>query len=593
MALSAEEIDRIPGLSPEMKAQLKAREGSVSVTTPQYVNPPQESFTRAPTPSLPLAAYANPYNSMGAAGAQGAVIPAQGVVSVPPNPNAPPREATGDNTLEKQPPLPKQVAPRPAEPEKPQQLAQGAAGRGGGGYGGPSATKIQADYRDATLANVDEQIRNVENRREHDVTQAGLRWQQMDKDQTAVDAADANAQAEHKRRSQTAQAAMDDLNAKSDALAEYKEDPNSLWHNMNTGQKILGALALVAGAASPDGRNRALETLNRMQDKDIEAQRAAFNAKKESVGAKRTAFAHMMELYKDEDQAAAALHILQIDQAARRLELMTAGAKSGEVQLKANEAITALNQERATKAHEFEVQAYHAAHAGGGSEVPPILQQFFGKNGGAAFNTQFKAFAKRRTDLPPDQVYPAFINELMQAHGAKFGAKPGTGTLPRGPLATLATKSFEADAGVEQTVKKSGGMLYRGEPTPENPLGEIHARGENIPGAGVAQAVLQKGKRALNISDAVAQAGAKNTVKSAEASLLAGGNAATLEDKVEATRMVEPDNPAVLAQYLNEIERQSRAARKGIRVMKEHGVGVVPGVEEGTEWNEEDEQKGQ
>lgn len=87
-----------------------------------------------------------------------------------------------------------------------------------------------------------------------------------------------------------------------DAIMNQKLDPNRIWNNASTGAKIsagIGVLLSGLGAGLTGGPNLALESINKMVDKDIDAQ-------KTELGKKQTLFSMNMQKYRDVSMATAA-----------------------------------------------------------------------------------------------------------------------------------------------------------------------------------------------------------------------------------------------------------------------------------------------
>lgn len=94
-------------------------------------------------------------------------------------------------------------------------------------------------------------------------------------------------------------AAKADLDKTREAAFQGKEDPNRLWHNMSTGNKVMASIALILGGAGSGGNannNAALNTLNSAIDRDVQAQR---NDKANS----QNLYKANLERYKDADTA--------------------------------------------------------------------------------------------------------------------------------------------------------------------------------------------------------------------------------------------------------------------------------------------------
>ncbi len=108
-----------------------------------------------------------------------------------------------------------------------------------------------------------------------------------------------------------------DMLADARNLANYHEDPNHFWESRSTGQRMAGLIGVILGGFAQGmhgGPNAALDQLNRAQDKDIDAQRAKYNANKDSLVAKRSAYGMAMERFNHDDtKATMALRLSMLD----------------------------------------------------------------------------------------------------------------------------------------------------------------------------------------------------------------------------------------------------------------------------------------
>lgn len=87
------------------------------------------------------------------------------------------------------------------------------------------------------------------------------------------------------------------------AIREEKIDPNRLWNNMSTGNKIGASLGILlsgigAGLQGPGARNMAMDVIDKTIDRDIEGQ-------KMELGKKQTLFSENLRRIGDERSAAA------------------------------------------------------------------------------------------------------------------------------------------------------------------------------------------------------------------------------------------------------------------------------------------------
>lgn len=111
------------------------------------------------------------------------------------------------------------------------------------------------------------------------------------------------------------------------AAREAEIDPNRLFHNMDTGQKILAAFGLVLGGiATPvtGGVNRAWEIMENAIDKDIEVQREAWNRRQGRFRVAGDAFSLAMRMNIDQMSAMKMSKALILDDLETRLSSLQA-----------------------------------------------------------------------------------------------------------------------------------------------------------------------------------------------------------------------------------------------------------------------------
>ena len=120
------------------------------------------------------------------------------------------------------------------------------------------------------------------------------------------------AQAEDRTRQENyRQEALAGVSAESDKLREdilnSKIDPNRLWRDQGAGQHAASLVGIILGgigAGMSRGPNMALETINRMIDRDVNAQTA-------ELGKKQNALSFLMQKYSNLEHAQQALRISQ------------------------------------------------------------------------------------------------------------------------------------------------------------------------------------------------------------------------------------------------------------------------------------------
>jgi hypothetical protein len=136
------------------------------------------------------------------------------------------------------------------------------------------------------------------------------------------------------------------------ALSQQSYDPNRFWANASTEQKIASFVALlVGGLAQAKGApvNAGAEEIKRMRDQDLRAQEFAYNASRDTVNAKQTAFAMAMQKWNNVDAARAAARAAANDTIAAQLAGQAALWKGTDAANRAQMAMAALQDDRAAQ----------------------------------------------------------------------------------------------------------------------------------------------------------------------------------------------------------------------------------------------------
>lgn len=125
------------------------------------------------------------------------------------------------------------------------------------------------------------------------------------------------------------------------ATQENKIDPKRLWNNMSTGNKILGAFALILGGAGSGGQaenNAALKIMNQSIDNDIKAQMADSDNK-------RSLYQMNLQKYRDVSAAVDATKIQLNSIAQGKLAQLTARYAGPQAMAKAHGLMAQLKQQ--------------------------------------------------------------------------------------------------------------------------------------------------------------------------------------------------------------------------------------------------------
>lgn len=120
-------------------------------------------------------------------------------------------------------------------------------------------------------------------------------------------------------------------------LSSFKVDNDRFWKNKSTGDKILAGIGMFLGAfgtAGNGGVNQAASVVRSAIKDDIEAQKADYEAKKDSVTAKRTVFGDMMTRFKDKYLAEDATNVASLNNAMLRVQARTEQFGNPELKLK-------------------------------------------------------------------------------------------------------------------------------------------------------------------------------------------------------------------------------------------------------------------
>lgn len=160
-------------------------------------------------------------------------------------------------------------------------------------------------------------------------------------------------------RQSAVQSKFDALSGLTDALNNNSTiDPNRLFGEMNTGAKIMSGIGLALGAlgqarSAPGSSNMAMDVLNNVIERDIQAQKDTFNNKAKVVEAQRQGFTQYMGLLGDQRQAELAERNRQLDFAGKQLELVSDKYKGSINGANADIAISEVKKQQAMNSLEL------------------------------------------------------------------------------------------------------------------------------------------------------------------------------------------------------------------------------------------------
>lgn len=138
-----------------------------------------------------------------------------------------------------------------------------------------------------------------------------------------------------------------DFDDSAKALAQTAINPDRFWSNQSTGTKVGYLIASVLSDLKPGGGpNAGLDMIQRGIDRDIKAQEFQYNATRDTLNAKQTAFSMAMQRYNNEDAARAAVRAAALDAAAAQVAQQSALAKGTDAQNRAADLLQQLNDRR-------------------------------------------------------------------------------------------------------------------------------------------------------------------------------------------------------------------------------------------------------
>lgn len=202
-------------------------------------------------------------------------------------------------------------------------------------------------------------------------------------------------------------------------------DPNRMWHNMSTGQKIASSIGLLLGgigAGLSHGENLASKYIDQQIDRDIDAQKA-------DLGKKENLLSASIRQFGNEQQGAEFARIMANDQVINSLKMNAAKATSPLAKAQAMQEIGKRELENADKINKF------------------------------AFKQSIKDSMKRGggiSKMDPSTLVSAVVPEPHQK--AVFGEIEAAQNTKR--MSNDIIKSFD-DAAKENTILKTGGGLLR------------------------------------------------------------------------------------------------------------------------------------
>lgn len=198
----------------------------------------------------------------------------------------------------------------------------------------------------------------------------------------AYDQQIANLAEERKLRSQEHQKNLETAQRELEKMHEV--NPNRYWENKSTGAKISASIGLflgaIGGALTGDNQNPALTIIQGAIDKDIEAQRDAYQRLKGKVADKQSAYSLAMNELGNEQAAILAAKASGLQVAELQLKSIASRAQSEEVKAKAKIGLGGIAEEKAKIGLALQQQiekstASRQALVGEGVEDPAVLPE--------------------------------------------------------------------------------------------------------------------------------------------------------------------------------------------------------------------------
>jgi hypothetical protein len=155
---------------------------------------------------------------------------------------------------------------------------------------------------------------------------------------------------EQNRQTQIAEANAD-YSAGVKELSSMKVDPNKIWADKTTGDKILVGVGILLGAfgqgLTGGKSNYALDVIDQAIDRDIAAQKANIGAKQAAVGEKQNAIAMLRQRFGDERLADIAFKDAALDRVKATFIERIASTKSEQVKAAGQKGIAGIDEMQA------------------------------------------------------------------------------------------------------------------------------------------------------------------------------------------------------------------------------------------------------
>lgn len=152
------------------------------------------------------------------------------------------------------------------------------------------------------------------------------------------------------KRSEELEARKKDFDETSATLAKTKIDPNRRWNEMSGGEKALNVFSILVGAVA-DGatgrENRALAQFEKQMERDINAQKFAYETGMNRLDQQRNAYALALQKYGSEDAAANVARMSYLDAAKMKIEQAMESAQGDQAKNKLDAMYADIDGKRA------------------------------------------------------------------------------------------------------------------------------------------------------------------------------------------------------------------------------------------------------
>jgi hypothetical protein len=258
-------------------------------------------------------------------------------------------------------------------------------------------------------------------------------------------------------------------------LANTSFDENGAWHAKSGGEKALGVIGILLGALGQGlrrkGENTALQMLESQTQRNLEAQKLEYSAKRDRVGDARNAFAMAMNKYGDARAAEAVARASIREEQMAQAGQFAAQSKSVDVQNNAQALQAQLSEKIADDKRQFTKFGIVGGGGGGGAAAPklPSLDEksyVRGPDGQEYYVPQGKEMQARSAAIQDFQSTLDRALELRKGLTAMDKAQLMAGRAVPDALKSERVKELEsarADAAVQKTVLRGQGAMSKGD----------------------------------------------------------------------------------------------------------------------------------